>query len=89
MSWNQQQPWGQSSRQQPSFISADIRDDRVSAFLSKVYGWMFVGLLIRRDQEGEIMFRDLGERDLLKLIHLIDVRWTRDFANGEFSCARL
>src|SRR6266540_1602478 len=46
MSWNQQQPWGQSSRQQPSFISADIRGERVSAFLSKVYGWMFVGLLI-------------------------------------------
>lgn len=46
MSWNQQQPWGQSSGQQPSFISADIRDERVSAFLSKVYAWMFAGLLI-------------------------------------------
>lgn len=46
MSWNQQQPWGQSSRQQPSFVSADIRDERVSAFLSKVYAWMFAGLLI-------------------------------------------
>ena len=46
MSWNQQQPWGQFSRRQPSFVSADIRDERVSAFLSKVYAWMFVGLLI-------------------------------------------
>lgn len=46
MSWNQQQPWGQSSRQHPSFVSADIRDERVGAFLSKVYAWMFAGLLI-------------------------------------------
>ncbi len=35
MSWNQ-----------PSSISADVRDVRVTAFLSKVYGWMFLGLLI-------------------------------------------
>ena len=35
MSWNQQ-----------SFVSADVRDVRVTAFLSKVYGWMFLGLLI-------------------------------------------
>jgi len=35
MSWNQ-----------PSLAIADVRDDRVSAFLSKVYGWMFAGLLI-------------------------------------------
>jgi uncharacterized protein len=41
MSWNQ-----------PSFTSpqvADVRDEsaqRISAFLSRVYGWMFVGLLI-------------------------------------------
>jgi FtsH-binding integral membrane protein len=38
MSWNQ-----------PEFTSpqlANVRDERVSAFLSKVYGWMFVGLLI-------------------------------------------
>lgn len=38
MSWNQ-----------PSFTAsqvADVRDERVGAFLSKVYGWMFVGLLI-------------------------------------------
>jgi len=31
---------------QPSFAAPDIRDDRVAAFLSRVYGWMFVGLLI-------------------------------------------
>ena len=35
MSWNQ-----------ASYVSADIRDARVTAFLSKVYGWMFLGLLI-------------------------------------------
>jgi FtsH-binding integral membrane protein len=38
MSWNQQ-----------SFTTpqvAELRDERVSSFLSKVYGWMFVGLLI-------------------------------------------
>ena len=35
MSWNQS-----------SYISADVRDARVTAFLSKVYGWMFLGLLI-------------------------------------------
>jgi FtsH-binding integral membrane protein len=35
MSWNQS-----------SYISADVRDVRVTAFLSKVYGWMFLGLLI-------------------------------------------
>ena len=49
MSWNQQQPWNQStnqSAQEAPFVSADIRDERVGAFLSKVYGWMFVGLLI-------------------------------------------
>ena len=34
--------WNQSS----SFVSADVRDVRVTAFLSKVYGWMFLGLLI-------------------------------------------
>ena len=27
-------------------ISADIRDARVSAFLGRVYGWMFLGLLV-------------------------------------------
>src|SRR5688572_8255481 len=35
MSWNQS-----------SYASADVRDVRVTAFLSKVYGWMFLGLLI-------------------------------------------
>jgi FtsH-binding integral membrane protein len=35
MSWNQ-----------PSLAAAGLRDERVSAFLSKVYGWMFVGLLV-------------------------------------------
>jgi uncharacterized protein len=45
MSWKQQ-PWGQSSAPEPSFVSADIRDERVGAFLSRVYAWMFAGLLI-------------------------------------------
>jgi FtsH-binding integral membrane protein len=35
MSWNE-----------ASYVSADVRDARVTAFLSKVYGWMFLGLLI-------------------------------------------
>ena len=35
MSWNQS-----------SSLSADVRDVRVTAFLSRVYGWMFLGLLI-------------------------------------------
>ena len=35
MSWNQ-----------ASYVSADVRDVRVTSFLSKVYGWMFLGLLI-------------------------------------------
>ncbi|HKG47123.1 MAG TPA: Bax inhibitor-1/YccA family protein [Pyrinomonadaceae bacterium] len=35
MSWNQS-----------SYVSADVRDVRVTAFLSKVYGWMFLGLLL-------------------------------------------
>lgn len=35
MSWNQ-----------PTYAPADIRDARVAAFLTKVYGWMFAGLLI-------------------------------------------
>ena len=34
--------WNESS----SYASADVRDVRVTAFLSKVYGWMFLGLLI-------------------------------------------
>jgi hypothetical protein len=35
MSWNQS-----------SFAAPTVSDQRVTAFLSKVYGWMFVGLLI-------------------------------------------
>lgn len=35
MSWNQS----------PS-VSADIRDARITAFLGRVYGWMFLGLLV-------------------------------------------
>ena len=35
MSWNE-----------PSFVATDARDTRVSAFLGKVYGWMFLGLLV-------------------------------------------
>jgi FtsH-binding integral membrane protein len=41
--------WNQPSSNQTSFTSpqlADVRDERVGAFLSRVYGWMFVGLLI-------------------------------------------
>ncbi len=34
--------WNQSS----SYMPAEVRDVRVTAFLSKVYGWMFLGLLI-------------------------------------------
>ena len=46
MSWNQQQPGGQWTGSQGGFVSADIRDERVGAFLSRVYGWMFAGLAI-------------------------------------------
>ena len=35
MSWNES-----------AYVSPDVRDVRVTAFLSKVYGWMFLGLLI-------------------------------------------
>jgi FtsH-binding integral membrane protein len=45
MSWNQPS-WNQSSTREPAFMPADVRDERVGAFLSKVYGWMFLGLLI-------------------------------------------
>lgn len=31
---------------EPERISADVRDARVSAFLARVYGWMFLGLLV-------------------------------------------
>src|SRR5678810_591131 len=43
MSWNQPSS-NQSSYSSPQLV--DVRDERVSAFLSKVYGWMFLGLLI-------------------------------------------
>ena len=43
MSWNQPS-WNQSPVAAPQL--ADIRDERVGAFLSKVYGWMFFGLLV-------------------------------------------
>ena len=43
MSWNQPS-WNQSPVASPQL--ADVRDERVGAFLSKVYGWMFFGLLI-------------------------------------------
>ena len=36
MSWNQQ----------PPALTADARDARITAFLGRVYGWMFLGLLI-------------------------------------------
>jgi len=42
MSWNQPS-WNQVSATTPL---ADVRDERVAAFLSKVYGWMFFGLLV-------------------------------------------
>jgi len=29
-----------------SYVPADVRDTRVTAFLSRVYGWMFLGLLL-------------------------------------------
>jgi FtsH-binding integral membrane protein len=29
-----------------SYVPADVRDVRVTAFLSRVYGWMFLGLLL-------------------------------------------
>ncbi|HKO95954.1 MAG TPA: Bax inhibitor-1/YccA family protein [Pyrinomonadaceae bacterium] len=44
MSWNNQ-PVNRGSFA-PPVVPVDIRDERVGAFLSKVYGWMFVGLLV-------------------------------------------
>ena len=43
MSWNQQ-PFQQQPRE--SFIPSVTTDERVGAFLAKVYGWMFIGLLV-------------------------------------------
>ena len=47
MSWNQPS-WNQSSNQSSAAAPqlVDVRDERVGAFLSKVYGWMFFGLLV-------------------------------------------
>ncbi|MDQ2975577.1 MAG: Bax inhibitor-1/YccA family protein [Acidobacteriota bacterium] len=45
MSWNQPS-WNQSSTKEAAFVPADVRDERVGAFLTRVYGWMFVGLMI-------------------------------------------
>jgi FtsH-binding integral membrane protein len=45
MSWNQPS-WNQSSTKEAAFAPADVRDERVGAFLTRVYGWMFVGLMI-------------------------------------------
>lgn len=36
--------WNQTSFTSPQI--ADVRDERVGAFLSRVYGWMFAGLLV-------------------------------------------
>lgn len=44
MSWNQ--PSLNQPSQRDSFVPVDVRDERVGAFLSRVYGWMFIGLLI-------------------------------------------
>lgn len=42
MSWNRPSEWNQTSVQ----ADVSVNDERVGAFLSKVYGWMFAGLLI-------------------------------------------
>src|SRR5215813_9024469 len=44
MSWNQQ---SFRRQQQPgAYIPSIANDERVGAFLTKVYGWMFLGLLV-------------------------------------------
>ena len=45
MSWNQHS-MNRNTDREAAFLPVDVRDERVGAFLSKVYGWMFVGLLI-------------------------------------------
>ncbi|MEO8436398.1 MAG: Bax inhibitor-1/YccA family protein [Pyrinomonadaceae bacterium] len=45
MSWNQRLE-NQPAAGESSFAPADLSDARVGSFLSKVYGWMFAGLLI-------------------------------------------
>jgi len=42
MSWNQPSEWNQPSME----AGVSVSDERVGAFLSRVYGWMFAGLLI-------------------------------------------
>ena len=42
MSWNQPSEWNQPA----TGAEVSVRDERVGAFLSRVYGWMFAGLLI-------------------------------------------
>ncbi|HWN07883.1 MAG TPA: Bax inhibitor-1/YccA family protein [Pyrinomonadaceae bacterium] len=42
MSWNRPSEWNQPSMQ----AGVSVNDERVGAFLSRVYGWMFAGLLI-------------------------------------------
>lgn len=42
MSWNRPSEWNQPSLQ----AEVSVNDERVGAFLSRVYGWMFAGLLI-------------------------------------------
>jgi len=38
--------WNQPNTQEPSFVPAELSDERVGTFLTKVYAWMFAGLLI-------------------------------------------
>ncbi len=45
MSWNQPS-WQQPTQQEPIFAVPELRDERVGAFLARVYGWMFLGLMI-------------------------------------------
>jgi len=42
MSWNQPSEWNQPA----TGAEISVSDERVGAFLSRVYGWMFAGLLI-------------------------------------------
>ena len=44
MSWNQPPDWQQP--RDASYIPGAISDERIGAFLAKVYGWMFIGLLV-------------------------------------------
>lgn len=45
MSWNQPS-WQQPAQQEPILAVPELRDERVGAFLARVYGWMFLGLAI-------------------------------------------